>query len=154
MNSSRLIGILVALALVLGLWAAFRTFPRRPAQAPAPAPAPTAAELADPGSDVVARAMNEAPAVPEDSSAIKNRWYEEVRGADLGGLDAGQREIFLRFANAERCTCGCGYTLAGCKASDMSCEVSGGMIDALLDSIRAGRIRVARGVRARPVRAG
>ena len=85
-----------------------------------------------------------------DSSVIKNRWHDDVAGLDLKGLDTRRHELFIRFANAERCTCGCGYTLAGCRASDMSCEVSGPRLDALLDSVRSGRIRSASGLRARP----
>ena len=146
MNRSLLIGLAAVAALALGVAAWWGQFHH-----PAPAPPPSSAELANPAGDVVAQAMKNAPAVPAaDSAAIKSRWQDDVRGADLGGLDPKQKEVFLRFANAERCTCGCVYTLAGCKASDMSCEVSGGMISALLDSIRGGKIRNARGVRARP----
>ncbi|HEY3215273.1 MAG TPA: hypothetical protein VGK93_02145 [Candidatus Eisenbacteria bacterium] len=56
----------------------------------------------------------------------------------------------MQFANAERCTCGCGYTLAGCRAYDPTCEVSLPRIEGLLDSVRDGHIREARGVRSRP----
>ncbi len=149
-NRSALIGLIAVLVLLVGLAVWWKQFHRE-----APAGPPSSAEVASPPADVVAQAMKNAPPVaPVDSAAIKARWQDEVRGADLGGLDAKQQEVFLRFANAERCTCGCGYTLAGCKASDMSCEVSGGMIDALLDSIRAGKIKTARGIRGRPVHPG
>jgi hypothetical protein len=89
-----------------------------------------------------------------DSTAYKNRWLDEVRGTDLSGVPERQKELFLRYANAQHCTCGCGYTLAGCKASDMSCEISGGRLEALLDSVRTGRITSARRVRARPKSSG
>ena len=153
MNRSLLVGLAAIVVLGLGLWAAARRFTPRRETAPPP---PAAAELADPGDDMVARAMRNAPAVPAavDSAEIKSRWQDEVRGAELSGLDGRQREWFLRFANAARCTCGCGYTLAGCKASDMSCEVSGARIDALLDSIRTGKIHSAKGIRGRPTRGG
>ena len=158
MKRSPAIWIAVVGVLALGAWALWQQY--HPAAVP-PAPPPTAAELADPGGDVVAKAMrgvdgrvagSGAPGsgAPVDSAAIKARWQDEVRGADLTGLDERHRELFLRFANAERCTCGCGYTLAGCKASDMSCEVSGALIEALLDSIRTGKIRSAAGLRVRP----
>jgi len=150
MNRSLGIGLVAVAILGLGLAVWWRQFHH-----PEPVAPPSSAEIANPPGDVVSQAMKNAPPVaPVDSSAIKSRWWDEVRGADLGGLDAKRREIFLRFANAERCTCGCGYTLAGCKASDMSCEVSGGMIDALLDSIRAGKIKNARGIRGRPAHPG
>jgi hypothetical protein len=144
---SLLIGLAAVILLALGLWAASRQF-RRPEPPAAP---PAAGELADPGSDVVSEAMKSATPVAQiDSAAFKSRWLPEVRGVDLHGLDEKQAGLFLRFANAERCSCGCGYTLAGCKASDMSCEVSGAMIDALLDSIRTGKITKARGIRTPP----
>jgi hypothetical protein len=85
-----------------------------------------------------------------DSMAIKSRWLDFVHGVDLAALGEPRRGLFLRFVNAERCTCGCGYTLAGCRASDMSCDVSGPRIEALLDSVRSGKIRSARGLRERP----
>jgi hypothetical protein len=96
-------------------------------------------------------AIGGGPAI--DSTAIKQRWVNEVRGVDVSMLDPDMRTLFVRFANARQCTCGCGYTLAGCKASDMTCEVSGAALEALRDSIRLGRIVTARGIRERP-RAG
>ena len=149
MNRSLLIGLAALIALALGVGFAFRQFgPRRE---PAPAPAAVAPVPGEPGPGVVEEAMRSAPL---DSAEIKSRWQDEVRGIDVSGLDAKQQELFVRFANAEHCTCGCGYTLAGCKASDMSCEVSGGMLEALRDSIRTGKVRSARGIRARPASSG
>lgn len=89
-----------------------------------------------------------------DSVAYKSRWLDVVPGFDLASLRPKQRELFLRFANAERCTCGCGYTLATCRAADMTCDVSGPHLEALLDSVRAGRISSARGARTRPSTGG
>lgn len=128
----------------------------RPARVPiVPPPAQNTAPSVDPGDRVIEEALGQAPAVqgaqtPIDSVAFKQRWLDEVRGIEVAGLDPGKLELFLRFANAERCTCGCGYTLAGCRASDMTCEVSGARLEALLDSVRAGRITSARGIRSRP----
>ena len=137
-------------ALALGLWAASRQF-RPPAQ-PA-APVPGGATPGDPGADVVARAMQGIPTAV-DSAEIKSRWQDEVRGVEIADLDPAQRELFVRYANAGRCTCGCGYTLAGCKASDMSCEESGARLEAMLDSIRTGKLRSTKGIRERPAKAG
>ena len=149
MNRTLVIGLAALLVLALGVGVALRQFgPRRAAEPAATAVAPIPEE---PGPGVVEEAMRSAPL---DSTEIKSRWQDEVRGVDVSGLDVKQQELFLRFANAEHCTCGCGYTLAGCKASDMSCEVSGGMLEALRDSIRSGKVRSARGIRARPPHAG
>jgi hypothetical protein len=118
----------------------------------------------DAGDRVIEQALREAPrsadtsgpslgdrhAVAVDSSALKHRWIDEVRGVDASALDARRREVFLRFANARECTCGCGYSLAACKASDMTCEVSGAALAALADSVRVGRLTSARGLRVRP----
>jgi hypothetical protein len=147
-NRALLIGLAAVAVLVAGLVLALRPLvPRKPL------PPPTAAELANPGGDVVARAMKGAPAVPPppvDSTEIKQRWQDEIADLDLSGLTTRQREIFLRRANSERCTCGCGFTLAACRAYDAECETSGPRVAALLDSVRAGRITSAAGLRRRP----
>ena len=150
MNRTLVIGLLALLVVVAGAFVAMRPF-LKPSAPSKPLPPPTAEELNHPDSDVVARAMAGVPlAAVVDSSAFKSRWLDPVRGMDLTSLSATQREIFLRFANSEYCTCGCGYTLAGCRESDMSCEISGPRLDALMDSVRTGKIHTARGVRARP----
>lgn len=136
------LAVVAVAVLIAGVGIAWREsrVPRLPESATTPVP--------EPAEQVVEQALRQA--APFDSTAFKQRWIEEVRGADLLGLDPARREVFLRFANAEQCTCGCGYTLAGCRASDMTCDVSGPRIAALLDSLRAGRIHGARGIRSRP----
>jgi hypothetical protein len=42
---------------------------------------------------------------------------------DFTSLNETQKEAALTEANAERCTCGCGMTLAQCVATDMTCPV-------------------------------
>jgi hypothetical protein len=146
---------LLSLGLAVLLWWALRPGAMRP---PAPAGAPTApgalsaADSAGSDADIEAalRMARATTPMEVDSTAIKNAWHDEVAGVDLGALSPSRRSLFLRFANAERCTCGCGYTLAGCLASDMTCDVSRSSVSALLDSVSAGRIRSARGVRERP----
>ena len=136
------ITLLACAALAVGIGIAWQqSRPQRPVETPVPG--------GEPGTRVIDRAL-EGAAPSIDSTAIKQRWVDEVRGADVSGLDASRLELFLRHANAGQCTCGCGYTLAGCRASDMTCYVSCGRIQALLDSIRAGHITRASGTRARP----
>jgi len=132
-----------ALAVGVGIaWQQSR--PPRPAGHAAPVDGPSGVAI-DQALDLMG------PADPAaDSAAFKQRWLDEARGVDVSDLDASRAEIFLRFANAGQCTCGCGYTLAGCLASDMTCDVSGERVRALLDSVRAGHITSARGIRARP----
>ena len=144
------ISLAAIIVLALGVGVAYRLSRTTGAAAPR-----GSAPAGEPAEQMIDKALGQAtavegPRVPVDSTAIKQRWVDEVRGVDVSGLAAPRRELFLRFANAERCTCGCGYTLAGCRASDMTCEVSGQRLDALLDSVQAGRITRARGIRARP----
>ena len=143
------IGLVALAVLLLGIGAAFRQWglPRPPSPGLAPPPG-------EPSEGVIGQALRSAPpepsASPVDSTEIKQRWQDQAAGIDVSGLDSTRLELFLRHANAQRCTCGCGYTLAGCRASDMTCDVSGARLEALLDSIRTRHIRSARGIRARP----
>jgi hypothetical protein len=154
-NSTLWVALAAIAVLATGVTLSARLWHPRGAMPATPAPRATGASggagesASDPPEDVIAEALRDAP-VTADSAAIKSRWIDEVRAIDLAGLDPAQRDLFVRFANAERCTCGCGYTLAGCRASDMSCEVSGPRLDALLDSVRTGRLKSARGIRAKP----
>ena len=98
----------------------------------------------DPSGDAIAQALRQArgdssPPAILDSTELKSRWTPEVKGFDVSDLSVARREMFVAFANAQRCTCGCGYTLAGCRTYDPSCPVSEPRVRALLDSVRAGR---------------
>jgi len=110
--------------------------PARPADPPA---------VGQPESDV-----DRALRLAAIDSTKKNEWVDELPGTDLSGLSPARAEVFLRFANARRCTCGCGFTLAACRRFDPSCEVSGPLVAALLDSVSKGFLADARGVRERP----
>jgi len=102
------------------------------------------------GAAAPAGAPSGAPAPDADSAALRVRWVDDVKGLEFADLDPRRREVFLRFANARSCTCGCGYTLAGCRAYDPTCEVSLPLAQALLDSVRSGAVSSARGLRERP----
>jgi hypothetical protein len=113
----------------------------------------------NPSDESIAQALRQArgdsatPALP-DTAADKSRWTPVVKGFDVSGLSPVRREMFVRFANAQRCTCGCGYTLAGCRTYDPSCPVSGPRVEKLLDSVRTGRYSSAPGTRPKPSRRG
>jgi hypothetical protein len=47
----------------------------------------------------------------------------EIKVIDFSGLDATQKRSALEAANAARCTCGCGMTLAQCVATDSTCPI-------------------------------
>src|SRR5258705_4426037 len=88
--------VLLLAGLAVGVWQAR---PHKPASMPT--------QFDEPDSDVVERALGQIPGAV-DSAALKSRWMDEVKGVDVSGLTPARREIFVRFANAERCTCGCG----------------------------------------------
>lgn len=141
----RLVVMLAIVAVVAAAFVVFRDSYRR---APESAPPPVAPEPADdPGPESEAqRAMRLAGI----DSTKKNEWVDEIPSADLSGLGPARTEIFLRFANARRCTCGCGFTLAACRRFDPSCEISGPLVAALLDSVGRGLVSDVRSLRKRP----
>lgn len=143
---TRLVAVLAVVALVAGGLVAFRDWlPLR--RAPAGAPAPEAALVPEEGDEsTIERALR----LARVDSTKKEAWVEEVPGIDLAAFSAPQRELFVRFANAERCSCGCGFTLAACRQYDSSCEISGPRVERLRDSVLAGAIRSANGLRERP----
>jgi hypothetical protein len=77
------------------------------------------------------------------SDKEKSKWVAVVPEVDVSGLSQKQLEVFLSAANTQRCTCGCGYTLAGCRVYDSRVKGSGPRVAALLDSVRTGQIRSA-----------
>ncbi len=71
--------------------------------------------------------------------AVAN-YFAELPGVNLGGLKPRQREAFLQRVNSELCTCGCkNDTLARCYVNDPSCPVVKGMVQAVLDEVKAGK---------------
>jgi hypothetical protein len=53
----------------------------------------------------------------------------EIKVVDFSGLDATQKRGALEAANAARCSCGCGMTLAQCVATDSTCPIRDGNVD-------------------------
>ena len=48
---------------------------------------------------------------------------DDILVVDFSSLTDTQKRTALREANAARCTCGCGMTLAQCVSTDMTCPV-------------------------------
>ncbi len=142
---SSVVAPIVAFVLVLGAGIAFREplaswWHQRQ-------PAPTVSiDMNDLPEDAIERALRLASV----DSTRKNEWVEAVPGIEASALSAVHREIFIRQANAQRCSCGCGFTLAACRAFDPSCEVSLPIVQALFDSVSQGLIRPSAGLRERP----
>ena len=55
----------------------------------------------------------------------------EIKVIDFSGLDAKQKRGALEAANAARCNCGCGMTLAQCVATDSTCPIRDSNVDKL-----------------------
>jgi hypothetical protein len=138
---------LVVLAAGLGVAA---TQWRSPGKNPGPAPKIGIAVPADTSDAVIGEALAQ---VPVDSTELKNRWLDEIPGLDVSMLTHAQHERLVRVLNSYRCTCGCGFTLATCRAYDLTCPVSGPRVEALRDSVRAGLVPV-KGLRERPTTHG
>ena len=100
----------------------------------------------DAGEDVVGRALRLAAV----DTTKKREWVDEIPDLDLAAMTPAQRETFTRVANGRACTCGCGFTLAGCRRFDSECEFSGPRASALYDSVRTGKLTRADGYRERP----
>jgi hypothetical protein len=47
----------------------------------------------------------------------------EIKVIDFSGLESAKKREVLEAANAARCTCGCGMTLAQCVATDSTCPI-------------------------------
>jgi hypothetical protein len=60
----------------------------------------------------------------------------ELSVVNFSDLTADGKRAALKEANASRCTCGCGMTLAQCVATDMSCPVREGNIDRIRTMVR------------------
>ena len=48
---------------------------------------------------------------------------QKIAAVSFSGLNASQKQSALRAANAARCNCGCGMTLAQCVATDSTCPI-------------------------------
>ena len=59
----------------------------------------------------------------------------EIPGVSLAGLTPKQREDALKQLNNEKCTCGCGLTLAQCRINDPICKISQPAAQKVVDDI-------------------
>jgi len=149
LKPSLLISFIAIAVLGVGIGAWFMS--SRPTPPPS-APRPSSADIAEDstlGDEIVDEALRQIPGFV-DSTAFKSQWVEEIDGVDVSALGAEQLEYFVRSANAQRCTCGCGYTLAACRRFDTTCPISLPIVEALRDSVLAGYITTAAGLRERP----
>jgi hypothetical protein len=55
----------------------------------------------------------------------------EIKVIDFSGLEPAKKREVLEAANAARCNCGCGMTMAQCIATDSTCPIRTTNIDKL-----------------------
>jgi hypothetical protein len=149
---------LVGLALVAGgvLFARSLTRPQGTADNVAEAPAGGRTQ-ADPRTtdtvDVLVPGIPEAPDVPPDEmhagvgkvgARIRAAVMAdgeigdlEVPGLDLTGVAQAERKWVLDQAVAHICPCGCGQDYLECRRDDVSCPISPGFVDSLIQVARA-----------------
>jgi hypothetical protein len=48
---------------------------------------------------------------------------KKITAVNFSALNASQKKVALRAANAAQCNCGCGMTLAQCVATDSTCPI-------------------------------
>jgi hypothetical protein len=102
----------------------------------------------EPGPEALGQALR----IAGVDSTRREEWVDAVPGLDTRALTPGQRDAFVRTANTRHCPCGCGFTLAACRAFDPSCEESLPLVTALFDSVAAGQLALDPTSRARPAR--
>ncbi len=142
--STRVLGTVAFLILAVAVVFAVRGSLHSPGVRPRQ---PVVIEQEAPGENGTARAERLAAV----DSSEKTAWVDEIPSLDMNMLTPTRREVFLRFANAQSCTCGCGFTLAACRRYDTECEVSLPRLERLRDSVSAGLLTQANGLRERPV---
>ena len=57
-------------------------------------------------------------------SILEKTSYTEIPGIDMSALSQDERDRVMARTNVEKCSCGCGFTIAGCRHLDSSCGVS------------------------------
>ena len=60
----------------------------------------------------------------------------DIRVVDFSMLSADKKTAALRAANAARCNCGCGMTLAQCVSTDSTCPIRETNIDRIRTLVR------------------
>jgi thiol-disulfide isomerase/thioredoxin len=60
----------------------------------------------------------------------------DIPGVDLSGLTPAQRHAALERMKSEPCTCGCGLSIAQCRLSDPTCDVSLPLAQKIVDEVR------------------
>ncbi len=64
---------------------------------------------------------------------------DDIKVVRFDDLDSKQKRTALESANAARCTCGCGMTLAQCVSTDMSCPVREPNIERIKTMVQEAR---------------
>lgn len=58
------------------------------------------------------------------SSGANSQFFPDLPDIDLSALTPSARDHVIQQANAQKCSCNCGLTLACCRNRDRSCQTS------------------------------
>lgn len=79
--------------------------------------------------------------VVEDTGQVlkaNSAYATEIPGIDFAGMTPVQKTAALKRMNEEKCSCGCGSTVAGCRIDDPTCETSLPMAKKIVAEIKKG----------------
>jgi hypothetical protein len=107
-----------------------------------PVPAAHAAEPVQPATNAPA-APEAPPAQPPAATpkAAQEVTPDQMKGVSFEGLTEAQKTLVFSILGGNRCDCGCGMTLATCRAKDTTCNRSLGLATQVIDLVKQGKSR-------------
>ena len=120
-------------ALAVWMLAGVATSPDVVLHAEEPAPAAKATPAPQP-----TPAAQKPESAPQASQEVTP---EQMKGVSLEGLTEAQKKLAFSLLTDNRCDCGCGMTLATCRARDSSCSRSLGLATQVVDLVKQGKGR-------------
>jgi len=67
----------------------------------------------------------------------RSAFQAQIPGVDLSALSSASQIEALKQLNTEKCTCGCGLTVAQCLVDDPNCTISPGIAKGIMAKIKA-----------------
>ena len=80
------------------------------------------------------------PVQTKGGMTIRENYFMDLPGIDLGTLTPKQKQRYLDRVNQEICTCGCpNDTIARCLVNDPKCPTVRGIAEKVLSEVKAGK---------------
>jgi len=80
------------------------------------------------------------PVQSQGGITVRENYFMELPGIDLGTLTPKQKQRYLDRVNKEICTCGCpNDTIAHCLVNDPTCPTVRGMAEKVLSEVKSGK---------------